>query len=771
MIERWPLQLALNAVTCPRRVLLCLLFLTLVVAPGVLRLELLTDGHALVPPDDPAVRLDADVRQHFGLRDPIVVVVVTSHPRGIFNLETLTRIQRLSHQLADLKGVGEHHVTSLATERRDRVSHGSLELSTYLDPLPDSPQLLTELAADIDAVEILTGTLVSADRTAATILVGAPAGDSAERTALYQRILVIVNADPSPTDRVLVVGAPVAEAVLGIHILEDLTVLLPLTLGVIALVIGFACRRLWGVLLALVEVGACLLWTFGLMGWLGIPVYLTTAMLPIILTTIGLADEIHLFWHYQHTLERVPEKGEALSHTLHRMVRPISLTSWTTSLAFLSFVTSPIVPIRYFGLFAALGTLICMLWSLTAIPALLALLPVSALRRQPGSGHDMTRTTVRYLIRLASHPRRTLAAVAALTLILGSGLGGLHVQDSWIEGFAEDSAFRKASDRANRLLHGTHLLLAHLTYPSAESPEGHQGRHGPLLSRQLLAATGELETFLRRQPQVGGVVGPYSHFMAVDRVWNGSRPLPADPKAIDLTWRRFDWSRGEHRRREVVDDGLWRAVVTVFLGDTNYRDTLTLMRAVRDFEASRLTPLGVRLDFAGDVEVSRAMVPAIVRTQICSLLLALGGALLVVSLLSRSLVVGVCAVAPASVGVLWVFGAMGWMGIPLGVATSMFCAITLGIGIDYAIHLLERYRQCRESGVAAPLARSLEATAPAILTDTLAIAGGFGLLALSQVPATAQLGLSVAVALAAVCLLTLTGLSSLRAWRDRDPVI
>ena len=38
---------------------------------------------------------------------------------------------------------------------------------------------------------------------------------------------------------------------------------------------------------------------------------------------------------------------------------------------------------------------------------------------------------------------------------------------------------------------------------------------------------------------------------------------------------------------------------------------------------------------------------------------------------------------PASLAVLWLFGLMGWLGIPLGVATSMFCAITLGIGVDY----------------------------------------------------------------------------------------
>ena len=47
----------------------------------------------------------------------------------------------------------------------------------------------------------------------------------------------------------------------------------------------------------------------------------------------------------------------------------------------------------------------------------------------------------------------TLAAAFA-------GLSLLRVQDSWIDGFAPGSGFRAAMERANRLFHGTHLLLA-----------------------------------------------------------------------------------------------------------------------------------------------------------------------------------------------------------------------------------------------------------------------------------------------------------------------
>jgi hypothetical protein len=185
------------------------------------------------------------------------------------------------------------------------------------------------------------------------------------------------------------------------------------------------------------------------------------------------------------------------------------------------------------------------------------------------------------------------------------------------------------------------------------------------------------------------------------------------------------------------------------------------MGAVHDYERQRLEARGIHVGFAGDVAVSQAMIPAIVRTQVSSLLLALAGALAAVMLLYGSFRAGLCAVAPTALAILWTFGAMGWLGVPLGVATSMFCAITLGVGVDYGIHFFERFRRARDAGDPEPVDRALGEAGPAIVADCLAIALGFGLLGISQVPANARLGMLVATALAASCLLTLTGLAAL----------
>jgi uncharacterized protein len=769
MTKSWPYRLARAATRRPGRSLAAAALLVLAAAPGLARLKLRTDGHALVPADDPVVRFDAEVKERFGLRDPILVVIESRRSEGIYNLGTLTRVQQISDALAALPAIGKDDVTSLATERRDRVFPGTLSFRPYLNPLPDTPKLMEVLRGDIRAAGILTGTLVSADGRATAILVGAPPpGGGYDRTALYRDIRAIVAPYESATDRILVVGAPVAEALLGSHILADLEVLLPLAVAVIALVIWLGCRRLAGVGLALVEVGACLVFTFGLMGWCGVPVYLTTAVLPVILTTIGLADEIHIFWHYQRLLAEPGGGGPhpaAVLSTFAALARPVLLTSLTTAFAFLSFLASGIDAVRYFGLFAAVGITFCLFFSLAAVPAALTLLPPDRMRhpRQATAARGWTAAAVTPLLR---HRFATLAVLGLVTVGLGLGIRQLTIQDSWIDGFAPGSSFRRDTERVNELLDGTHVLIAHLTFDPPEELMGeYGGQRAPLLSPPLLNAIGDFEAFLRRQPGVGGVLGTYSHLSTVAYLWlgrqEGTRRIPDDPHRVDLVLKRFKMGRGEHRLREVIDPDLRRTLVDVFLKDANYRETARLMAAVRAYEKEHLAPLGARVDFAGDVAVSQAMIPAIVHTQVTSLLLALGGALLAVVALTRSLATGLLAVLPATVAVVWVFGFMGWTGIYLGVATSMFCAITLGIGVDYAIHLLECLELRRQAGDPAPVAAAVAEAGPAIVADTTAIALGFGLLTVSRVPANAHLGLLVALALVAGCVLTLAGLGAL----------
>jgi hypothetical protein len=221
--------------------------------------------------------------------------------------------------------------------------------------------------------------------------------------------------------------------------------------------------------------------------------------------------------------------------------------------------------------------------------------------------------------------------------------------------------------------------------------------------------------------------------------------------------------------RQLVDEPYARGLITVFLKDANFVTTGRLMERIREYEREHLAPHGIRLGFAGDVAVSQTLIDAVVTTQTRSLLLSLVGILAVTAVLGRSLRWGVYCVLPCGLAVLINFAGMGLAGMPLGVATSMFAGMTLGIGVDFAIHWMERYRLARERGlgVDAALTDAAAVTGPAVTIDGVAVAMGFGVLALSQVPANARLGALVLLSIFSCLVATLLLLPALV--RASDP--
>jgi hypothetical protein len=248
------------------------------------------------------------------------------------------------------------------------------------------------------------------------------------------------------------------------------------------------------------------------------------------------------------------------------------------------------------------------------------------------------------------------------------------------------------------------------------------------------------------------------------------REIPRTVEDMNWLWREYTRMRGETRVRQLIDAPFDRSLITVFLRGANFVDTGELIAAIRDYEREHLAPQRIRLSLAGDVAVSQTLIDAIVGTQVVSVGAALVGDLVVTVILGRSLIFGLLCIVPSLVAVLLNFAVMGWMSVPLGVATSMFSSMTLGLGVDFAIHFLQNHREHKSRGRAAAILEAARTTGPAIFGNTLAVTLGFGVLMISQVPANARLAgllvLSLSVCFV-VTMLVLPAILALRTGPDR----
>jgi predicted RND superfamily exporter protein len=812
------------------------------------------------------VAYDREVRRIFGVRDPMVVLVRTGHPDGVFNPQTLAHVRGLTTALGQLPGMGPADVTSLATETGFRFRPKSIRRSLLLENLPKTPVAMADLRRDVRRIGLDEGLLVSRDGASTAIVLGVPA--DGDRQAFFQEVRKVASAHSAGHDRISVLGAPVAETLLGSHILADLGVppkllgeegvegsgrigLIPFALVVMGLVFLIGFRRPAAALLPLAKVGVCLIIVFGLMGWLGVPVHLTTAVLPVILIAVGMTGEVHIFRRYAALQAERPEAGRAewARATVEQVERPVLQAAAIAAVGFLSFSLSGLVPVRAFGLLAALGVALCLLWSLTVTPAVLSLAPPGWIVRRRADALEPANAFGRLAGWAARHRRAVLTVAGLAALLALDGVRRLAVQDSWVDGFAPESAFAREMHQFDEQFQGAHVLLVsveakpllltgevegeavgdrRLAIPSGGLPAarllggfvelqgrgaapaawpgaaprqwsswvetasaegdrlvlswplnggspkfwldpapgehvGYEVRLEPFAVPATLGKVKGLESFLAARPGVGGVFGPAELLETAGFLMRpndpASRRLPEDPGAAGILWRNTRTVLGEERLRRLVDDGYSRGLVTVFLKDSNYAATRRLMEEVRDHERELLAPHGLSVGFAGDVAVSQALIGAVVSAQVGSLGLSLLGIFAGTAWLLRSSRQGFYCVLPVTLAVLLSFAAMGWLGIPLGVATSMFASMTLGVGVDSTLHLLETIDRLRGQGLKrdAALSAALSATGPAILIDTLSTSLGFAVLLLSRVPANHRLGsllsLSLLVGFAATLLI------------------
>jgi hypothetical protein len=180
-------------------------------------------------------------------------------------------------------------------------------------------------------------------------------------------------------------------------------------------------------------------------------------------------------------------------------------------------------------------------------------------------------------------------------------------------------------------------------------------------------------------------------------------------------------------------------------------------REVRPVEA---TGLYVLLTF---------LIESLLRDQVVSFVLAAIGITLMMTLAFRSLWVGLVALLPNLFPIVLVIGTMGWLGLPVNIATAMIASVSLGLTVDSSIHYISGFRRARASGddVAAALERTHTGVGRAVVLANLALVVGFSVLTLSHFIPLVYFGILVSVAMLGGLAGNLVLLPVLLAWLER----
>lgn len=737
------LKLARIALKRPLPVLALLALGVALAALGLFRLELRTDGAAIYPADDPVVLQSQADRGRFQEPEQ-VILLITPVPGGpaVQSPEGLRFVLSSHREIQRLPEVAMAGVRSLAL--RMARPGADLQLRPVVQsPVPEGPAAFAALVREIDRSLLTRELFLSRDGRSAAVYVHLAPG--ADRQDLIQALETWIASRSRSPFRLRLTGPAVAEAELGNAVLRDLRRLVPAMMAAVALLLWISLRTAGGVIIPLLEVLATLVCTLGLMGWTGAPVTLVTTILPVLLMAMSITDEVHL-------LERVRQRvaGEtgtdrerllrATAGAYADLARPLYLSSLTTAAGFLSFGTASILPLRQFGVFACAGLVLAMVFSFSLVPALIALLPPAWIVRRGAPEESEAAALPAWERLVARHSRTAALAGLALLVLALPGVFLLEVQDSWVDNFDPRSDLVTAERDFNRAFWGSYRFDVVF--------EG-----GPLFFQtpRGLALLEDFHRQARAAPHVGGILSPLPALRLIGETALG-RPGPLSALRPDEAERGVALLEAAQKwldLRQVLTYGHDAARARLFVRGADFERG----RELRDWLDRRLPELAgryrVRVHFSGDVPVGLEVVGAIVRNQLRSI----GGTLAQIALLLlvvlRSVRRTAAAVAPVLAAALILFAALGYGGIPLGIATSMFAAITLGAGVDFSLHFVHAYHRERLEGTGHDEAvlTTLRTGGRGLLWNALVLALGFSVLAVSAIKPNASLGLLLALAM------------------------
>jgi hypothetical protein len=157
----------------------------------------------------------------------------------------------------------------------------------------------------------------------------------------------------------------------------------------------------------------------------------------------------------------------------------------------------------------------------------------------------------------------------------------------------------------------------------------------------------------------------------------------------------------------------------------------------------------------------RGLSRSVMSNQLTSLAFSLVLVVVIATVMFRSLSAGLLATVPTAVTLLFIYGAMGVLGVRLDIGTSMLASLVVGEGVDYAMHLMNSWYAPDGAGLEEAADNAARHGGPGILTNAITVAAGFFVLTLGEARPLQNVGGLTTAAMAVAALVTFVAVPAL----------
>lgn len=705
-------------------------------------------------------------REQYGADDHTLLVLVEADLR---RLATWELIRDVEQAVAAVPGI-ERHASVVTAPVPQRIDD-ALEAAPL--PFPDSEAEAAERAERATRHPLLRHALVAPSGGVHTVLL--KVADDVQRISdvrpLVTAVRDVLTEQEARSDgaRLHLLGPHAYRStVVSVMVREELR-FAPLTACILALVLGLLFRSAQGVLIPLLSVGLGALWTLALMALTGEPVNIINTITATLILVIGVADAIHMMERYGHERDAGRSRREAARTALLWVGGACLLTSLTTAVGFATLSTAHLEILRRFGLYSAAGVMITFVTTIVFVPWALdraGLRRGEEARPAPRWEAKLDDALMRLSEGVIRRPRTVVLLSLLVTAAFALGITRTTVDNFIMEYVPRDDPILEAHGLLEEQLAGVVFVDVLLDV------EGEAGAE-PWLEPELLDRVASVEAAVLEHPEVhaaDSILGFLREMRWVQRGQEGARDaLPESRAEVASLVLLYDMGDPELlAAQQYLSTDRRRLRLTFRAGDLGARGYLALEKDLGERIERTFADAGVQVaaTITGTSQVGYAGIDSLIR----DLLGSLGWAFLLIfvtlALLFRSVPLAALAMGPNLVPIVWVLGAMGWAGQHLETLSAMVFSIGLGIAVDDTIHFLARYRQEVRAGHSPEDAvrRTTKSTGRAIVTTSLVLLFGFGVLYTSAFPPNQSFAVLAGAVIASALVADLWMLPALLLW-------
>ncbi len=549
--------------------------------------------------------------------------------------------------------------------------------------------------------------------------------------------------------KVLPTGSPILLKEINDGMKTDMTTMGAVALVVMLVVLLLVFRARWR-LLSLPLVLLAIVWAFGLMGFLRIPLTMVTISGLPILIGLGVDFAVQVHSRYEEEATAGEEIGVALERAFTRLGPALAVAMVAAVVGFLALRISRVPMIRDFGVMLAVGVVVLFLSALVVVPSVL----VWRDTRRPARARDSARERLgleRGVRTLSSVGRGHPFALLVASLALAAG-GAVAQQRIIVQSNAE-----RYIPQDSPVLRDLH----HVRDIAQSSGElGLMVEADDVMRPDVLAWMARFEARqLRRHPKQLFRSGSVA---SITETVTGFTPVPEDTRAIlgvapQAIGRSF--LSGDRQRANIVF-----AVAPVSLGEE--KDLLAAMHA------DLRPPRGVTATPSGLTVVGIEAIDALSANRALMTYAALVAVLLWLLISLRSIWKAVLPLLPVVAAVGAASIVIYLLGIEVNALSALSSPLVVATCTEFSVLVMARYLEERRNGHPPDdaIATASLRIGRAFTASGLTIAGGFGVLAFSGFPLLSNFGIVVAVNVLAALLAALVVLPPLLRRADRHLV-